>query len=70
MPNHFDGIIELLDNPVGATRRVAFLRDDPPGRFLSGTTHRVAPTTTMGPASGSAGAIIGQFDKIGRYQTH
>ena len=54
MPNHFHGIIELFDTAVGATRRVA----------LSGTTHRVAPTMAMGPASGSIGAIIGQFKSV------
>ena len=77
MPNHFHGIL-FIDDGVGATRWVA--RDSPDVATtigmtdrrvtgLKGTqsraqmraTHRVAPT---GPASGSIGAIIGQFKSI------
>lgn len=50
MPNHIHGIIWIVDDTVGATRRVA------------PTTRRVAPT--RGPVPGSIGAIIGQFKSI------
>ncbi len=46
MPNHVHGILLILDENVGATRRVA-------------PTERA-----KGPASGSIGAIIGQFKSI------
>ncbi len=46
MPNHVHGILLILDENVGATRRVA-------------PTERA-----KGPASGSIGAIVGQFKSI------
>lgn len=55
MPNHLHSII-MIDHPVGATRRVA---RSTPGDGDNRATHRVAPTP--GPATGSLGAIIGQF---------
>jgi len=64
MPNHVHGIIWIIndDDDVGATRRVA------PTRWVAhrvGATRRVAPTDPpRGPASGSIGAIIGQFKSI------
>ncbi|GIV55247.1 MAG: hypothetical protein KatS3mg040_0015 [Candidatus Kapaibacterium sp.] len=62
MPNHIHGIIWIINDDVGATRRVA------PTRRVAhrvGATHRVAPTDPpRGPASGSIGAIVGQFKSI------
>jgi REP element-mobilizing transposase RayT len=60
MPNHFHGII-ILNDPVGATRRVAhdMTIDDMANNTRA--THRVAPTTLQ---SGSIGAILGQFKSI------
>lgn len=50
MPNHIHGIIVINDdaNPVGATRRVA-------------PTTMTPEIVRAGPASGSVGAIVGQF---------
>lgn len=57
MPNHVHGIIWIVgdDGGVGATRV---------GATRVGATQRVAPTSPRGPASGSIGAIIGQFKSI------
>ncbi|GIV57086.1 MAG: hypothetical protein KatS3mg054_0921 [Chloroflexus sp.] len=56
MPNHIHGIIWIINDDVGATRRVA---------HRVGATRRVAPTDPpRGPASGSIGAIVGQFKSI------
>ncbi len=56
MPNHMHGIVIVNDN-VGATRWVA---QHATIRQIR-ATQRVAPT---GPASGSIGAIIGQFKSL------
>jgi len=67
MPNHFQGIIILNDN-VGATRRVARF---PETRRVTGerAIHRIAPTKDIsGARSGSIGAIIGQFKSIATKQ--
>ena len=55
MPNHFHGIIVIVD-PIGTSSDIV------------GATRRVAPTCSgvnpCGPVSGSVGAIIGQFKSI------
>ncbi|GBC77824.1 hypothetical protein HRbin08_01306 [bacterium HR08] len=65
MPNHVHGIIWIIDDDVGATRRVA--QGVGATRCVAqGATRRVAPTgyPPRGPASCSIGAIIGQFKSI------
>ncbi len=53
MPNHIHGIIVITD-PVGATRRVA------PTTVVAAAGRG----TPRGPASGSIGAVIGQFKSL------
>ncbi len=63
MPNHFHGIIVLIDNVV-ATRWVAQKRTARPFAQKR-AIHRIAPTEwIVGAPSGSIGAIIGQFKSI------
>ncbi len=75
MPNHLHGIIWIVDNPVGATRRVAPTtkesRTPEAGSIgaIKAQFKRVAPTKRSRTLeAGSIGAIMAQFKSISAKQ--